>query len=46
MIITKETITIALSKKLMNSKKNDGPYEIVFKSISSMKKVNRKKLSI
>jgi len=25
MIMTKDTITIALSKKLMNSKKNEGP---------------------
>jgi ribosomal protein L20A (L18A) len=46
MIMTKDTITMALSKKLMNSKKKDGPYETVFRNISSMKKVNRKKLRI
>ena len=45
MIITYETITIALSKKLMNSKKKLGPYDIVFRAISTMKKVSRKKLS-
>jgi hypothetical protein len=43
MIITNETMTMALSKKFMNSKKNDGPYETVFKRISRMKNVSRKK---